>query len=75
MVTNFQRIIEFVSENYTFLAILILGIFGSFAIFLSTKMNRYRFPDWWNWKRRVVKNIIAFWVILIALKIILKGVS
>jgi hypothetical protein len=54
---------------------LILGIFGSFAIFLSTKMNRYRFPDWWNWKRRVAKNIITFWVILIALKIILKGVS
>jgi len=75
MVTNFQRIIEFVSEKYTFLAILILGIFGSFAIFLSTKMNRFRFPDWWNWKRRVVKNIITFWVILIALKIILKGVS
>jgi hypothetical protein len=75
MVTNFQRIIEFVSEKYTFLAILILGIFGSFAIFLSTKMNRYRFPDWWNWKRRVAKNIITFWVILIALKIILKGVS
>lgn len=75
MVTNFQRIIEFVSEKYTFLAILILGIFGSFAIFLSTKMNRYRFPDWWNWKRRGVKNIITFWVILIALKIILKGVS
>lgn len=75
MVTNFQRIIEFLSEKYTFLAILILGIFGSFAIFLSTKMNRYRCPDWWNWKRRVAKNIITFWVILIALKILLKGVS
>jgi len=64
-----------VSEKYTFLAILVLGIFGGFTIFLSTKINRYRCPDWWNWKRRVVKKIMVYWAILIALKIILKGVS
>lgn len=73
MVTNFQRWIDLADEKYTVLAILVLGIFGSFAIFLSTKINRYRFPDWWNWKGKVVKKIIVYWLILIAIKLILGG--
>lgn len=73
MVTNFQRVISFANKKYTFLAILVLGCLGSLIVLWNTKRNRFRFIDWWNWKKRAIKNIVIYWLILIAIKLLLGG--
>jgi len=64
----------FLKEKYTALAVLVLGILGSVWILFYAWLSRYRFYDWWRWKRRAWIRIGLYWLILCAAKyMIYKG--
>ena len=69
---SLRRMMSFLALHYTWVSVIVLGIAGTFIIWLFASLWKYNHYDWWRWKGRAAKRMILFWVILCVAKILLR---
>jgi len=73
---NFEKYILniawYLQRHFTWLAVIVIGIFGCILICIRAWMGRYRYYSWNNWKRGAFAKCFSFCTVLILVKIVLE---
>jgi len=65
----------FINSRFTFLAVIIFIVSGSFIIFIISYVFRYDRYDYWHWKQRAFSKVLTYCLCILSLKIFLTGIT
>lgn len=71
---KFYFYVKILNKYINPLSIIVICIFGIMLIYIRNYIKKYNHSDWWNWKKRAMYKSINFVLVLVLIKLLIKGV-
>lgn len=71
--TKIKLLLNVLFARYTWTGILVIALVTNILFLVISSINKYNSYDWWNWKKKALLSCLIFDLILVAIKLIIRG--